>query len=217
MDGFEWSRDCKDFVSLTTPHNLQPQWWIWYVFNRGAACFTSYWLCNVSEATVFKGKQKASVAVLLPHGLTPYGPASHPQVRALLAIPQSVPESKGDPALAISAPPAGMTLQGKSQLCFYPQLVLFSLALVTWHQSCMTPCHALIENTFFFPGHWTWQWIRRKLYQSYLYALTAQFPYSCGINLEVTRQLLLLLKVLAAGLVKWGGTFPLRGKDKTSQ
>lgn len=172
MDGFEWSRECTDFVSLTTPHDLQPRWGIWYVFNRGAACFTSYWLCNVSEATVFKGKQKASVTVLLPHGLTPYGPASHPQVRALLAVPQSVPESKGDPALAISAPPLPpleWPSRERANFVFTPSLFYFCWLLsrdisLAWHLAM----HALIENTFFFPGHWTWQWIRRKLYQSFV-------------------------------------------------
>lgn len=145
MDGFEWSRECTDFVSLTT-------YMLWYFLNRGAACFTSYQLCDVSEATAFKGKQKASVPVLLPHGLTPYGPASLPQVGTLLVVPQSAPDSKSDPALAISAPRCWNDPPGTETTLFLPPacllLLLLLLALVTWHQSCTTPCNTPIESIF---------------------------------------------------------------------
>lgn len=76
----------------------------------------------------------------------------------------------------------------------------------------------------FFPGHWTWQWIQEPPHRppSLLqisfsiificldHSIPIQWRQKPGSN---WRQLLLLPKILAAGL--WGGIFPLIGKDKT--
>lgn len=58
----------------------------------------------LSEATTFDGETKANVTRLVPHGLTPYAPASDPQVGAILAVAELRLKSKGDPALAIRGP-----------------------------------------------------------------------------------------------------------------
>lgn len=66
------------------------------------------------------------MAPLVPHGLTPYGPASDPQVGALLAVAELRMKSKGDPTLAIRAPrcrndPAGTLRRAASVFQITPQ------------------------------------------------------------------------------------------------
>lgn len=74
---------------------------------------------------MFEGETKANVTWLVPHGLTPYRPASDPQVGALLAVAELRLKSKGDPPpLAIRAirdDPPGTLRRAASVVQITPQ------------------------------------------------------------------------------------------------
>lgn len=86
---------------------------------------------------MYEGETKANVTRLVPHGLTPYGPASDPQVGALLAVAELRLKSKGDPALAIRAPrcwedPPGTLRRASSVVQITPQTRFYLFAALQY-------------------------------------------------------------------------------------
>lgn len=157
-----WTEGAQILICLMTL--LQPWWGVWYIFSRGGACFTSYWLCDVSEATVFKGKQKSQCVCVTStwantiwasltswSGQGPSGRSTNDiTIKEWPCAGHQRPQCWNDP-------PGGKPALFLPPDCFYVLLI----SHVTSFLHDTSP-----NRKLFFYSHWTGRWIQELPMQS---------------------------------------------------